>query len=119
MKIKLVIATIVAVLATIVTGTTQAKQESLPHQPHWLPRIYYAIAVCETGLNYKHHTRDYQGAYGFYRGSWDEYKPSGYPNDADQATPYQQYVVAKRIHDKYNSFSGWGCYRNGDYRYYM
>lgn len=114
--IRSLLATISAVL--IFAGTVSASTTALPPQPKWLPRIYYAIGVCETGLNYRHHTLDYQGAYGFYSGSWDDYKPKGYPADADDATPRQQLRVAAIIHAKFG-FSPWGCYRNGDYRYYM
>lgn len=117
MKIRIALATVF--LAITFAGTVSAATTALPPQPTWLPRIYYAIGVCETGLNWKHHTRDYQGAFGFYSGSWDQYKPKGYPADADQATPYQQYRVAKIIHDKFGFSDPWGCYRNGNYRYYM
>lgn len=87
-------------------------------RPKWMTPTEWAVAMCETGLNWRHHTSDYQGAYGFYRGSWDQFKPVGYPNDADQATPWQQTVVARRIRARYG-WTGWGCYTGGGYRYWM
>lgn len=51
----------------------------------------------------------YQGGLGIYAGTWDAYKPRGYPADAGQATWRQQMNVANRI-AKAMGFSAWGCY---------
>jgi hypothetical protein len=79
----------------------------------WLPDKWQRIGACETGYgkrpgNWKHHNSSYQGAFGFATQSWDQFKPNGYPEDADQATPWQQYVVALRIYHRYG-LTGWGC----------
>lgn len=81
------------------------------------------IGVCESGHNppnWQHNSGTYQGALGFYWGSWDayeagevpgfswSYKDLGFPADADDATPLQQMVVAERIFDDHG-LSGWGC----------
>lgn len=69
------------------------------------------IGVCESGANppnWQHNSGTYQGALGFYRGSWDAFRPAGYPSEAYLATPLQQMVVAERIYDRYG-LTGWGC----------
>lgn len=87
-------------------------------RPSWLPKIWWAIGMCETGLNWKHHTSSYQGAFGFYYGSWDAFRPKNYPSEAYNATPQQQLYVAQRIYARYG-FTGWGCYTHGGYRYWL
>ena len=88
----------------------------------WLPTVWRAIAICETprggAMNWQHNSGTYQGAFGFYHGSWDDYKLPGYPDEAYDATPWQQYQVALTIHARYG-FSGWGCYTHGGYRSHM
>ncbi len=74
----------------------------------WLPAKWQRIAICETGMNWQHHNSSYQGAFGFATQSWDSFKLPGYPEDADQATPWQQYQVALQIYNRYG-LSGWGC----------
>lgn len=77
-----------------------------------------AVAMCETGINWSHRTSDYEGAYGFYRGSWDAFKPAGYPDAASDATPWQQTVVMRRIRDRYG-WSGWGCVTHDGYLHWL
>lgn len=74
----------------------------------WLPDKWRRIGVCETQLNWRHSNSSYQGAFGFAVSSWDAFKLPGYPDEAWQATPWQQYQVALAIYDRYG-FSGWGC----------
>lgn len=74
----------------------------------WLPDKWRRIGICETQLNWRHQNSSYEGAFGFATSSWDAFKPGGYPDLASQATPWQQYVVALRIYDRYG-LSGWGC----------
>ena len=78
----------------------------------WLPGAWYQIGSCETGYggdpNWRHNSGTFQGAFGFHRGVWDEYRPFGYPTDAHFATPRQQYDVALILYAKYG-FSPWGC----------
>lgn len=77
----------------------------------WLPPVWQRIARCETRLNWQHNSGTYQGAFGFYHGSWDAFRPDRYPSEAYNATPWQQYQVALAIHRRYG-FTGWGCYKH-------
>ena len=80
----------------------------------WMPAHWIRLAECESGArppNWKHNSGTYQGAFGFYYGSWDRFKPvSWWPRDAHLASPWQQYRTALRIHARYG-FSGWGCWQ--------
>ncbi len=105
--------TLIAVTALLIVTTALAAV-----RPPFVTRMEWAIALCETGGNWKHHTRDYQGAYGFYKGSWDAFRPSGYPSEAYNATPWQQTVVMRRIRARYG-WTGWGCYTHGGYRSHL
>ena len=83
-----------------------------------MSKMLWAIAMCETGLNRYHHTRDYEGMFGFYRGTWSEYKPKGFPAHAYLANPRQQVRVAEILVHRYG-YSPWGCYTGGGYRYWI
>ncbi len=74
----------------------------------WLPDKWVRIARCETGINWFHSNSRFQGAFGFAISSWDSFRLAGYPAEAWQASPWQQYQVALAIHSRYG-FSGWGC----------
>jgi hypothetical protein len=74
----------------------------------WLPDKWRRIGICETQLNWQHSNSSYQGAFGFAVSSWDAFKLPGYPDEAWQATPWQQYQVALAIFRRYG-LSGWGC----------
>ncbi len=74
----------------------------------WLPDKWARIAQCETQMNWQHYNSSYEGAFGFATSSWDAFKPAGYPDHANQASPWQQYQVALAIYRRYG-FSGWGC----------
>ena len=80
----------------------------------WLPAKWQRIAICETGMNWRHSNSSYEGAFGFAKSSWDSFKyhadrkAGPYPEDAWQATPRQQYEVALAIWRRYG-LSGWGC----------
>ena len=83
----------------------------------WLPGLWRAIGECETGLDWKHSTRDYVGAFGFYRGTWSAYRGS-FPADATRATPWQQYQVALRV-ARSVGLRAWGCFTHGGYRAHL
>lgn len=87
-------------------------------RPRWMPKVYWAIALCETGGNWQHSQRDYASAFGIYRASWAEFKPKGVPARPESASPLQQYLVAREIGRRVG-LSAWGCYRHGGYRYWM
>jgi len=89
----------------------------------WLPDKWQRIAHCETGHkdgrtyypgDWRHSNSAYEGAFGFAKSSWDQFKwraapkAGPYPEDAWQATPRQQYEVALAIWRAFG-FSGWGC----------
>jgi len=74
----------------------------------WLPPVWKRIIACETFSNFRHNSGTYQGAFGFHYGSWDRFKLAGYPDEAYEATPRQQYEVALAIWRRYG-LSGWGC----------
>ena len=59
------------------------------------------------GVNWSHRGPRYQGGLGFYSGSWDAYKPKGYPDNAGDATWRQQMVTANRLWAR--AGWGWGC----------
>lgn len=114
----LAITTLFAILAIVPRALAQAAHTGTPKRPSWLTPTEWAVGMCETGLNWRQRTRDYQGAYGFYRRSWDAFRPAGYPSEAYLASPWQQTVVMRRIRARYG-WSGWGCYTHGGYRYWM
>lgn len=84
----------------------------------FLSPVERAVLLCETDMNWQHNSGTYQGAPGFYHGSWDAFKPAGYPAEAYQATPWEQTVVMRRIRDRFG-WSGWGCYTHGGYRSHL
>lgn len=61
------------------------------------PGVWDRLAVCETGGNWQHYNSTYQGGLGFYHGSWDAYRPAGWPSDAHYATREEQIVVGRII----------------------
>ena len=106
------------VLATLIVLAVAATADAYPTRPKWMTQTEWAVGMCETQLDWRHRTRDYQGAYGFYRRSWDAFRPSGYPDEAYNATPWQQTVVMRRIRARYG-WTGWGCVTHGGYRYWL
>lgn len=105
-----VLATTVAVLAVALSlaGAAHAQKQT---RPTWLPEIWWKIAWCETHANWRHDSGTYQGAFGMYHGTWDTYRLPGYPAEAYNATPRQQYAVARRVAANH-TLNAWGCYRN-------
>lgn len=106
--------TVISILALAIA----IKAYAYPPRPRWLTPMEWAVGMCESQLNWQHNSGTYQGAFGFYYGSWDQFKPAGYPADAYQATPWQQTVVMRRIRARYG-WSGWGCVTHGGYRYWI
>lgn len=79
----------------------------------WLPDKWQRIGACETGYgkrpgNWKWNSGIYQGAFGFYYGTWDAYKPAGAPSEAYLATPRQQYQAALNVKAAHG-YGAWGC----------
>ena len=77
-------------------------------------KTWVRIGRCEQpgrgawGIRWNHPGPRYQGGLGFYSGTWDSFKPRGYPGDAGQATWRQQMNVANRVAGSVG-FSAWGC----------
>lgn len=82
----------------------------------WMSDHAQRLAACESGsptsdLNFEYRG-SYDGAFGFAYSTWDDYKPvSWWPDDAWQATPWQQYVVARRVAADLGISTPWGCWR--------
>ncbi len=79
----------------------------------WLPDKWARIGACETGYGkppgrWDWNSGTYQGAFGFYTGTWDAYKPSGAPSEAYLATPRQQYQAALNV-AAVHGYGAWGC----------
>jgi hypothetical protein len=82
----------------------------------WLPAKWQRIARCETGYQggdgpgesrWDWNSGTFQGAFGFYYGTWDQYKPAGAPSEAYLATPRQQYQAALNVYAQHG-YGAWG-----------
>ena len=79
----------------------------------WMPAKWQRIGACETGYgkrpgDFRWNSGTYQGFVGFFYGTWDAYKPRGFPAEAYQATPRQQWIVAERVRAAVG-YGAWGC----------
>lgn len=80
----------------------------------WLPDKWARIGACETGYGQRPGRWDwnsgiYQGAFGFYYGTWDAYKPvKWWPDEAYLASPWQQYQTALAVY-RVHGYGAWGC----------
>lgn len=84
----------------------------------WMPKHWQNLAACESGSrppNWQHDSGTYVGAFGFYIGSWRQYRYAGYPARASQATSWQQWRVALRIAARFGIASPWGCWRGSQH----
>jgi len=84
----------------------------------WMPKHWINLAACESGSNppnWRHNSGTYEGAFGFYHGSWDDFRPKRYPSSANLATPWQQWRVALRIAARYGIAEPWGCWRGSSH----
>ncbi|MGL6278961.1 MAG: transglycosylase family protein [Gaiella sp.] len=103
--------TVCLALAALALAMSAAAQPTTTKtRPSWLPDVWWRLAICETRANWRHDSGTYQGAFGIYDGTWDTYRPPGYPSEAHRATPKQQYRVAQRIAANHSMYA-WGCYR--------
>lgn len=94
----------------------------LPPLPPLPPRVisgygkWEPILQCESGGDWYINTGLYEGGLQFHPGTWDAYKPDGYPEAAYQASPEQQILVAEKVLQA----QGWGawpaCSRKAGYR---
>ncbi len=105
--------TLVVLIATLTTGAATAAVK--------MTRVERAILLCETGMNWRHHSvgrNEYEGAPGFLHSSWVAFRPAGAPLHAYQASPAQQLQGMRNIARRYG-YSGWGCFTGGGYRSHM
>jgi len=119
-KLLVVTAAFVAMAVPVEANVTEAKpittQEvkavATKMPKNW--KTWIRIGRCEQpgsgawGIRWNHPGPRYQGGLGFYSGTWDGYKPRGYPDNAGQATWRQQMNVANRV-ARSVGFSAWGC----------
>lgn len=97
-------------------GARKAYERWVAHHYHWwkwLPDKWQRIGACETGYGKRPGRWDwnsgtYEGAFGFYYGTWDAYKPKGAPPAAYLATPRQQYQCALNVAAAHG-YGAWGC----------
>ena len=80
------------------------------HWQRWLPRLWYAIGMCETHLDWHFDSGTYVSAFGIIR--------SAFPGWNGNNSPREQYRVALGIAGRYG-LNAWGCYSHGGYRYHM
>ncbi len=81
----------------------------------WMPQHWINLAQCEEGLNWQAKAYvagvHYEGAYAFAESTWRGYRYLSYPRHAYDATPWQQWRVARRIAAKLTIGVPWGCWR--------
>jgi hypothetical protein len=99
----------VLVVINLVIYLTRAHASREPRVPAW---PWLALARCETGVNWKHYTYSYEGAYGMTHAAWDQFRLPSMPSGAHLATPWQQTLVAMRILRRV----GWGAWPVCSYR---
>lgn len=102
------------------------RASAAPNSPHrgqqrwqwrwdvWMPPMWVRLAECESGHrppDWRHDGGIYEGAFGFYTGTWDRFKYAGYPDHAYDASPWMQYRVALRLFRRFG-YSPWGCFRH-------
>lgn len=116
---------LVIVLLACLVSTAQAapaKQSWQYKYKVWMPMKWQNLAHCEAGTrhpaepDWQHNSGTYQGAMGFYYGTWDQYRYPGYPSEAYLATPWQQYKVALRVF-AIHGYGAWGCFKYDWVRY--
>lgn len=78
---------------------------------YWL-----AMGRCEQpgdgygGVEWTIHGPTYEGGLGFYVSTWDHWRDATMPDNAGDASPAQQMLVADRVYDAVGA-SAWGCSR--------
>lgn len=61
------------------------------------PGAWYRLAQCESGGNWAISDRHHSGGLQFAWGTWNTYRPEGFPRYAHEASPDQQIVVGKLV----------------------
>jgi hypothetical protein len=78
----------------------------------WLPANWRALAVCETGLNWRHYNGGYRSAFGISTREYDRdasYKGvrPWFVKGKPPPTPWEQYQAALGHYERFGD--GWGC----------
>ncbi len=69
--------------------------------------VWDRVAECEAGGDWGYHgDSGFEGGLQFHPGTWDGYKPAGFPDHAGDATRDQQIMVAERV----LADQGWGAW---------
>lgn len=68
--------------------------------------VWDSLAACESGGDWGSTVGQYEGGLQFHPGTWDAYKPAGYPGAAYEASRDQQIAVAERV----LADQGWGAW---------
>lgn len=74
-------------------------------------RAWKKVNICEENGNWHVRGDTYSGGLGISNYNWDYYRPDEFPENAADATPAEQIVVAQRIQP--NPPDQYGCERGG------
>lgn len=85
-------------------------------RPGFISPFAWAVAMCETQGNFRHDGGSYEGAWGWFTGTWLLDRRDGYPSSPTRATPRQQNRV---FYDSLKKGRYFGCIVNGGYRSHM
>lgn len=99
-----------AKVARVALGRYLREQHAQWNWQGWLPRLWYAIGMCETHLDWHFDSGTYVSAFGIIR--------SAFPGWNGNNSPREQYRVALDIANRYG-LGAWGCYSHGGYRYHL
>ena len=79
-------------------------------------KLWIKIGRCEQpgkekpgNIAWSHPGPRYGGGLGIYQGTWNAFKPKGYPKSPGRASWRQQMEVANRIYRHYGGSHPWGC----------
>jgi len=119
--VRIFAAILVALGITLLAGCGGPNTPPGPGYPADRAEYWAAMGRCEQpgdgwgGVRWDEHGPTYQGGLGFWHGTWDNWRPEDYPDNAGDATPEQQMIVADRVYDDVGA-SAWGCSRTVGYR---
>ena len=107
---------IIAFVVVLFIAIASAKANGQTGRPAFVSRFAWAVALCETNGDFHHDGGSYEGAWGWYVGTWNLDKRAGYPSSPIDATPRQQNRV---FHDSLVRGRSFGCITHGGYRSHL
>lgn len=110
------LAIIVFVIVVFIAFASAPDSDGAPGRPRFVSKFAWAVAMCETQGNFRHDGGSYEGAWGWYTGTWLLDRRPGYPSSPTRATPRQQNRV---FHDSVRKGRYFGCIVNGGYRSHL